>query len=99
MEEIFFSDKEKKLQTDVMRFLNKELDPIKDQIDNTNEIPIDLIRELGKKGLFGPLISKEFGGTGLGMINHMIITEEIAQLNVSVSVTILFIYNEFTNFI
>jgi alkylation response protein AidB-like acyl-CoA dehydrogenase len=44
------------------------------------------LKEIGEQGYFGPLISKEHGGSELGMISHMIITEEISKLNVSVSV-------------
>ena len=65
MEELFFSEREKRLQKEIREFLNKELEPIKEQINRNNEIPIQLIKNIGTKGYFGPLISKEYGGTEL----------------------------------
>ncbi|MFX0137576.1 MAG: acyl-CoA dehydrogenase family protein [Candidatus Hodarchaeota archaeon] len=87
MEELFYSDNEKRLQKELNEFFIRELGPIKDEINKTGEIPLELIRKIGAKGYFGPLISKKYGGTELGMINHMIITETISKFNVSVSVT------------
>ncbi len=87
MEDLFFSDKEIRLQKEIRGFLKKELEPIKENINKNDEIPLELIRKIGAKGYFGPLISKEYGGSELGMISHMIITEEISRLNVAVSVT------------
>ncbi|NVM01727.1 MAG: acyl-CoA/acyl-ACP dehydrogenase [Candidatus Helarchaeota archaeon] len=87
MEDLFFSDHEIRLQREIRDFLKKELEPIKEKINKNDEIPLELIRKIGNKGYYGPLISKQYGGTELGMINHMIITEEISRLNVAVSVT------------
>ncbi|MHA1300289.1 MAG: acyl-CoA dehydrogenase family protein [Candidatus Helarchaeota archaeon] len=87
MEDLFLTDREIELQKQVREFLTKELAPIKDEIDKKNELPIELIRKIGSKGYFGPLISKEYGGMEAGMLSHIIITEEISKLNVSASVT------------
>ncbi|NVM52969.1 MAG: acyl-CoA dehydrogenase family protein [Candidatus Helarchaeota archaeon] len=87
MERLFYSDKEIALKDEIRDFLSKKLAPIQDEINQKKEIPISLIKEMGKMGFFGPLIPEEYNGTNLGMIAHCIITEEISKLNVAASVT------------
>jgi len=53
MSELFFSEKHYALQEDLREFLLKELEPIKKDISNQKKIPLTLIKNLGKKGLFG----------------------------------------------
>ncbi len=75
------------LRHDISEFLKKELEPIQDEINRTKEIPLALIKKMGQKGIYGPLIPQEYDGTGIGMIAHCIITEEISKRNVAASVT------------
>lgn len=87
MNNLFFSEKHYNLREDVRKLLMKELEPIKNQINKNNKIPIALIKKLGKNGLIGPLISEKYSGSDLGLIAHCMITEEISKINVAISVT------------
>ena len=87
MNELFFTEKHYALREDVRKFLLTELEPIKNEINQNKKIPLSLIKEIGKKGLFGPLIPKRYNGSELGMIAHCMITEEISKINVAASVT------------
>ncbi len=87
MNNIFFTREHFVLSEDLQCFLKEELEPIKDEITKENKVPLSLIRKMGEKRYFGPLICENYGGSNLGMIAHCLITEEISKLNVSVSVT------------
>ncbi len=87
MNNLFFSEKHYNLREDVRKLLSKELEPIKNQINKNNKIPIALIKKLGKNGLIGPLIPEKYSGSDLGLIAHCMITEEISKINVAISVT------------
>jgi len=87
MENIFFTDKVQATKRIVKNFLQKELEPIKNEINEKNKIPIALFKKMGIQGLIGPLIPQKYGGTGLGNIAHCMITEEISKINVAVSVS------------
>jgi len=87
MNDLFFSEKHYNLREDVRKLLIKELEPIKNQINKINKIPIALIKKLGQNGLIGPLIPEKYGGSDLGLITHCMITEEISKINVAISVT------------
>jgi alkylation response protein AidB-like acyl-CoA dehydrogenase len=87
LNEIFFSKKHYELREDIRNFLLQELEPLKNTINQKKEIPLSLIKKIGKKGLIGPLISKNYNGSEFGLIAHCMITEEISKINVAVSVT------------
>ena len=87
MNELFFSEELYSFYKEVRDFLLNDLEPIKNEINQENKIPVSFFSKMGKKGLIGPLISKKYNGTELGMIAHCMITEEISRINVSASVT------------
>jgi len=87
MNELFFSENHYALQKEVREFLLNELEPIKNEINKKKELPLSLIKNLGKKGFIGPLIPKEYNGIEQGMVAHCMITEEISRVNVALSVT------------
>ena len=87
MENLFFTEKVHAAKKNVINFLQKELEPIKNDINQANKIPITLIKKMGTQGLFGPLIPQKYRGTELGIIAHCMITEEISKINVAISVS------------
>ena len=87
MEEVYFTEDLVKLRGEIRSFLRKELEPIKNEINSKKEIPLSFIKKMGKKGIFGPLISKNYEGLELGKVAHCMMTEEISKINVAASVT------------
>jgi alkylation response protein AidB-like acyl-CoA dehydrogenase len=55
------------------------LDPIQ------GDIPEQLLREMADMGFFGLLVPAEFGGAGLGAIEYVLVTEELARSWMSVA--------------
>lgn len=87
MNNLFFTESHQQLRKNLQKFLTKVVNPIKDEINANNKVPISLIKEIGKEGYFGPLISTKYNGTEAGLIAHCLITEEISKLNVAISVS------------
>jgi len=87
MNNIFFTEKHYALQKKIRELLQRELEPIKNEINLKKEIPLSLIKKIGKDGFFGPLLPREYNGSESGMAAHCMITEEISRLNVAVSVS------------
>jgi alkylation response protein AidB-like acyl-CoA dehydrogenase len=87
MNDLFFSERDLSLQLEIREFLNKELGPLGNKIGKESKVPISLMKEMGKRGLIGPLIPKSYNGTDYGFITHCMITEEISRHNVAASVT------------
>lgn len=87
MNNLFFEESHIELKNNLKRFLSKEIDAIKDNLNSNNKVTPSLIRRIGKEGYIGPLIPNKYLGTGAGLIAHCLITEEISKLNVAISVS------------
>ena len=56
-------------------------------IDRNNEFPRDLWPEMGALGLLGMTVEEEYGGSGLGYLEHVIAMEEISRASGSVGLS------------
>src|SRR5262249_803258 len=61
------------------RFAAAKLTPIAAEIDATNTFPRQLWPEMGALGLHGITVEEEFGGLGLGYLEHVVAMEEISR--------------------
>jgi len=75
------------LRDTVMSFAADAIAPRAAEIDKTNEFPRDLWPELGKLGLLGITVKEEFGGAGMGYLEHVVAMEEISRASASVGLS------------
>lgn len=71
----------------VREFAEEKIAPRAIEIDHTNEFPRDLWPELGQLGLLGITVSEEFGGSGMGYLEHVLVMEEISRASASVGLS------------
>jgi len=71
----------------VDRFTSANITPRAQEIDKTNSFPRDLWPKLGELGLLGLTVEEEFGGAGLGYLEHSIAMEEISRGSASVGLS------------
>ena len=75
------------LRDSVFQFCSQEISPRADDIDSTNEFPMDLWRKLGDMGLLGLTVDEQYGGTGMGYLAHSVAMEEISRASASVGLS------------
>ena len=75
------------LRATVHDFAQAEIAPRADGIDRSNEFPAPLWRQLGELGLLGITVEEEYGGTGMGYLEHVIAMEEISRASASVGLS------------
>ncbi len=71
----------------VISFSEAELSPRAAEIDEKNEFPADAWRKMGDLGLLGITVDEEYGGSGLGYLEHCIAVEEISRASASVGLS------------
>jgi alkylation response protein AidB-like acyl-CoA dehydrogenase len=76
---LWWNEKQKKLMEDAKVFADKNLTR-GEEVFWTKEFPIDLLKEVAKRGWFGAVIPKEYGGIDAGVTGAGIITEELSRV-------------------
>ncbi len=69
------------------RFAADKITPIAARIDADNAFPRDLWPQMGALGLHGITVEEEFGGLGLGYLEHVVAVEEISRASASVGLS------------
>ena len=71
----------------VQDFAQAEIAPRAADIDRTDVFPRDLLPRMGALGLLGITVEEEWGGTGLGYLEHVVAMEEISRASASVGLS------------
>jgi isovaleryl-CoA dehydrogenase len=75
------------LRDSVRDFAQAEIAPRAGEIDRSNVFPRDLWPAMGALGLHGITVEEEYGGAGLGYLEHCIAMEEISRASASVGLS------------
>jgi isovaleryl-CoA dehydrogenase len=75
------------LRQTVRDFAAELIAPRAAEIDASNIFPRDLWPELGSLGLLGITVETEYGGSGLGYLEHVVAMEEISRASASVGLS------------
>ncbi len=75
------------LRGTVEAFAADEIAPRAADIDRTNDFPADLWRKMGDLGVLGITVEEEWGGAGMGYLEHVVAMEEISRASASVGLS------------
>ncbi len=71
----------------VHAFAQEKIAPRAEEIDRTNQFPRDLWPQMGALGLHGITVEEDYGGAGLGYLEHCVAVEEISRASASVGLS------------
>ena len=72
----------------VKDFAEKSIKPHVMEFDESQEFPMEIMRQLGDLGFLGILVPEEYGGAGLGYVEYALIVEELAKIDPSISLSV-----------
>ncbi|MEB3847127.1 MAG: acyl-CoA/acyl-ACP dehydrogenase [Desulfurococcales archaeon] len=94
-----FTEDQKLFREAVKEFLEKELAPKWDKIDEEHWIPTETIHKMGEQGFFAIPVPEEYGGQGGDFTSAAIVVEEVAYHDPSVAVAVFTLLNNAWPFI
>ena len=71
----------------VARFADEMIAPLAEAVDREDRFPIELWPQMGELGLHGITVEQDYGGLGLGYLEHVIAVEEISRASASVGLS------------
>src|SRR5512139_4256995 len=69
------------------RFADDKIAPLAAAIDRDDRFPRELWAPMGELGLHGITVEEEWGGLGLGYLEHVVAQEEVARASASVGLS------------
>ena len=75
------------LRNSVRAFSDDHIAPRADEIDRSNQFPRELWPRFGELGLLGITVEEEYGGAGLGYLEHCVAMEEVSRGSAAVGLS------------
>ena len=75
------------LRDTARRFSADRIAPLAAEIDASNKFPRHLWPEMGALGLHGITVEEDYGGLGLGYLEHVVAMEEVSRASASVGLS------------
>ena len=79
---------QEELRARVREFAERRIAPVAADLYRAGEFPVDLVREMGREGLFGLSVPEELGGSGGGLLELCLAVEEVGRVDQSLGITL-----------
>ncbi len=73
------TEEQRMVRSAVRAYVKKEISPIIEDYAQRAEFPIQIVKQLGDMGCFGPTVPIEYGGGGLDYISYGIMMQELER--------------------
>lgn len=76
-----FSDEHRAIRSTTAKFARERIGPWHEEDESQARFRPEVVSEMGALGFWGVLVPEEFGGTGVGFLAGVLITEELARVS------------------
>jgi glutaryl-CoA dehydrogenase (non-decarboxylating) len=77
------SEEQRIVQEQARRFAENEIRPTMEEDEKNHVFRPERVKEMGKLGFFGCAVSEQYGGNGMGFLESVLMTEQIAKVSPS----------------
>jgi len=82
------TEEQRAIQETAREFARREIDPIVDEIDESQKYPREVMAKAGELGFLGVIFPEEAGGAGLGYVEYVLVITEISKVDPSVGISV-----------
>ncbi len=82
------TDEQLAIQEAARDFALGEVEPLVDEIDESQTFPHEVMRKAGELGFLGVIFPEELGGAGLGYVEYVLVITELSKVDPSVGISI-----------
>ncbi len=85
---MFEREEHQLLRRTVRDFAENEIRPVAKELDEHERFSYELTKKMGELGLFGIVVSEQYGGQGMDYLSYIIAVEELARIDGSQAATV-----------
>jgi len=82
------TDEQRAIGETARDFARREIDPIVEEIDESQHFPREVMAKAGELGFLGIIFPEEYGGAGLGYVEYVIVITELSKIDPSVGISV-----------
>ncbi|HEV3474168.1 MAG TPA: acyl-CoA dehydrogenase family protein [Actinomycetota bacterium] len=82
------STEQEEFRKAVRAFAENVVAPRAEEMDRTEELPLDIVKQMAELGLFGLPFPEEYGGQGSDLFTLCLAIEELARVDSSIAITL-----------
>jgi short-chain 2-methylacyl-CoA dehydrogenase len=82
------TEEQQEFRRAVREFAEEVIAPAAEDMDRREELPLDIVKEMGELGLFGVPFPEEYGGQGADFLTFCLAVEELARVDSSMAITL-----------
>ena len=75
------TEEQRMMQDTAKNFAEKEIRPTLEDDEKNHRFRPDVLRKMGENGFFGCAVDEEYGGNGFGILESVILAEQIAKVS------------------
>ncbi len=79
MENIYLTPEHVQLRDQVLRFIEREVEPVAQSWEDEGMVPRDVLRRMGEAGLFGLMYEEQYGGAEADALTNLVFAEALSQ--------------------
>ncbi|MGH2711999.1 MAG: acyl-CoA dehydrogenase family protein [Actinomycetota bacterium] len=83
-----FTPEQDQFRKAVREFAEEVVAPRCEEMDKAEELPLDIVKQMGELGLFGIPFPEEYGGQGADLTTLCLAIEELARIDSSIAITL-----------
>jgi short/branched chain acyl-CoA dehydrogenase len=82
------TEEQQEFRKTVREFAEEVIAPRAEEMDRQEELPLDIVKQMGELGLFGLPFPEEYGGQGADFLTFSLAVEELARVDSSMAITL-----------